>query len=52
MEFIISDFISLKIENGKTSLYVNGKLFNQCKYPLLEILEKKNTVKRAYAKGS
>ena len=41
MEFIVSDFISLKLENGKTSLYVNGKLFNQCKYLLLEIPEKK-----------
>jgi len=37
MEFIVSDFISLKLENGKTSLYVNEKLFNQCKYLLLEI---------------
>jgi hypothetical protein len=27
MEFIVSDFISLKLENGKTSLYVNEKLF-------------------------
>ena len=41
MEFIASDLISLKLENGKTSLYVNGKLFNQCKYLLLEIPEKK-----------
>jgi len=37
MEFIVNDFISLKLENGKTSLYVNEKLFNQCKYLLLEI---------------
>ncbi len=41
MEFIVSDFIGLKLENRKTSLYVNGKLFNQCKYLLLEIPEKK-----------
>ena len=40
IEFIVSDFISLKLENGKTSLYVNEKLFNQCKYLLLEIPEK------------
>lgn len=31
MEFIINKFITLKLENGKTNIYVGGQLFNHCK---------------------
>ena len=34
-EFKINEFIKLKFENGKTNIYVNDKLFNQCKYILI-----------------
>ncbi len=32
LEFKINKYITLKLENGKTNIYVNGVLFNQCKY--------------------
>ena len=32
MEFIINEYLSLKLEWGKTNIYVKGKLFRQCKY--------------------
>ena len=38
MEFKINKFITLRLENGKTNIYINGDLFNHCKY----ILVKKN----------
>ena len=31
-EFKINKFITLKLEKGKTNIYINGVLFNQCKY--------------------
>ena len=34
-EFIINNYIKLKLENGKTNIYVNNKLFRQCKYVLI-----------------
>jgi len=37
-KFIINDNITLKLEDGKTIIYVAGKRFNQCKYLLLNIL--------------
>ncbi len=36
-EFKVNEHITLKLENGKTIIYVAGKLFRQCKYLLLEI---------------
>ena len=36
-EFIINEFITLKLEDGKTNIYVLGKKFIQCKYLLLNI---------------
>ena len=33
-EFKVNKFITLKLEKGETNIYVNGKLFNQCKYVL------------------
>lgn len=36
-EFKVNDYITLKLEDRKTNIYVAGKLFRQCKYLLLEI---------------
>lgn len=36
-EFRINDYISLKLEGGKTNLYVKGELFDQCKFLLIDI---------------
>ena len=35
--FRVNDYITLKLESRKTNIYVNGKLFNQCKFLLLFI---------------
>lgn len=37
LEFIINESITLKLEDGKTNIYVLGKKFIQCKYLLLNI---------------
>jgi len=37
MEFIINEFLSLKLENGITMIYVAEVPFHQCKFLLLEI---------------
>lgn len=36
-EFKINEFITLKLEDGKTNIYVLGEKFIQCKYLLLNI---------------
>ena len=36
-EFNVNDYLSLKLENGLTVIYVKGKRFDQCKFLLLEI---------------
>ena len=36
-EFTINSFITLKLEDGKTNIYVLGELFIQCKYLLMNI---------------
>jgi len=36
-EFKINEFLSLKLEENKTNFYVNGKLFEQCKFLMLNI---------------
>jgi hypothetical protein len=36
-EFHINKYLSLKLENGATTVYVNGVLFLHCKYLLLDI---------------
>ncbi|KKN39802.1 hypothetical protein LCGC14_0739640, partial [marine sediment metagenome] len=36
-EFKVNDFITLKLESKKTNIYVKGKLFEQCKFLLLNI---------------
>ncbi len=36
-KFEINEFITLKLEYGKTNIYVKSQLFNQCKFLLLNI---------------
>ncbi|TFG00663.1 MAG: hypothetical protein EU541_01630 [Promethearchaeota archaeon] len=36
-EFRINEFITLKLEKGKTNIYIKNKLFRQCKYLLINI---------------
>ena len=36
-KFRINKFLSLKLEDSKTNIYVEGKLFQQCKFLLLNI---------------
>lgn len=31
-EFKVNEYITLKLEGGKTNIYVKGQLFNQCKF--------------------
>ncbi|TFF99260.1 MAG: hypothetical protein EU541_05340 [Promethearchaeota archaeon] len=35
--FVINEFITVKLENGKTIIYIKGKQFWQCKYLLFQI---------------
>jgi len=37
LEFKINKYLTLKLQNDRTNIYVNGNLFNQCKYLLLNI---------------
>ena len=37
-EFKINDFITLKLENQRTNIYINSQLFRQCKYLLVNII--------------
>ena len=39
MEFTISEFLSLRLEDEKTVIYINGVPFLQCKYVLLTFTE-------------
>ncbi|MFO8020054.1 MAG: leucine-rich repeat domain-containing protein [Promethearchaeia archaeon] len=39
--FYVNDYLSLKLEKGKTNIYINGKKFNQCKFLLLDIPKEK-----------
>ncbi len=36
-EFRINNYIVLRLENNRTNIYVGGRLFNHCKYLLLNI---------------
>jgi hypothetical protein len=36
-EFKINKYLTLKLEYGKTKIYVGGKLFRQCKFLLLDL---------------
>lgn len=36
-EFKVNEYLSLKLENGKTNIFVNDKIFKHCKFLLLDI---------------
>ena len=36
-DFKINDFLALKLEDGETNIYVNGEIFEQCKYLMVNI---------------
>jgi small GTP-binding protein len=36
-EFKINEKLTVKLENNRTNIYVDGRLFNQCKYLLLNL---------------
>ncbi len=36
-EFHINEYLSLKLENDATAIYVNGELFSKCKFLLLNV---------------
>lgn len=36
-EFTVNNYITLKLEGGKTNIYVKGRIFDQCKFLLLNI---------------
>lgn len=36
-EYIVNDYITLKLENRKINIYVKGMLFNQCKRVVFNI---------------
>jgi len=40
-EFKVNEYLSLRLEDDKTNIYVNGKLHSQCKYLLINLT--KNT---------
>jgi len=40
-EFKINEKLTVKLENNRTNIYVDGRLFNQCKYLLLNISTRK-----------
>jgi len=37
LKFTINDLLELRLEDGKTNIYVNNQLFNHCKYILLNV---------------
>lgn len=36
-EFKVNKFLTLKLENGRTNIYIKGRRFSQCKYLLLNV---------------
>lgn len=41
-DFKINEYLELRLENGKTNIYVGGRLFNSCKYLLLNLTKNDN----------
>jgi len=35
--FLVNNYLSLRLENGKTIIYINEQEFIQCKYLLVDI---------------
>ena len=36
-EFKVNKYLTLKLENGETNIYIDEEMFIQCKYLLLQI---------------
>ncbi len=49
-EFKINNFITLKLEEGRTNIYVLGEEFIQCKYLLMNIPIQDPSYQEAYSK--
>jgi len=46
-EFKVNEFITLKLENKKSNIYIKGELFQQCKFLLINIpLEEMNSLNK------
>ncbi len=37
MKIRINKFLTLRLEKGETNIYISGKIFQQCKYLLLDV---------------
>ena len=37
LEFVVNDYITLRLENRRSNIYVGGRIFRQCKYLLLNL---------------
>lgn len=37
-DFVVNEYITLRLERGKTNIYIKNKVFSQCKYFLLQDL--------------
>lgn len=44
IKFKLNDYLSLRLEDGNTNIYINNKLFRQCKYLLLNIPTSENEI--------
>ncbi len=36
-EFKINEYLTLKLDNGKTAIYIAGNVFRKCKYLLINL---------------
>ena len=36
-EFKVNEYITLKLEDNKTNIYINGQLFRQCSFLMINI---------------
>jgi len=43
-DFKINDFLSLRLEDGKTNIYLNGEQFNQSKYLIINIFTEETEI--------
>jgi len=46
LEYKINDYMTLKLENNETNIYVNNQYFKQCKYLFIHIPNDKETIKK------
>ena len=46
LKFKINKYLDLRLENGKTNIYINNELFMHCKYLILNIPSGKNEISK------